>query len=113
MCLESFQIFVKTLTGKTTPLDVKPTDTLDDVKKKIQDREGILLDCQRLFYAGKHLLEGGRSLAGYDIVKDSTLYLVLRPYFEIFVKTLTGKTIPLDVKPVSYTHLTLPTILLV
>ena len=90
------QIFVKTVTDNTISLGVDPTDTVKIVKQRIQDKEGIPPDQQRLLFAGNQL-EESYNLSYYNI-RDGSI-LELGPCMQIFVKTVTGNTIPLGVDP--------------
>ena len=75
--MTTMQVFVKNLAGRSIPIDIQPSDTIEAVKQKIQDREGIPPDQQRLIYAGKPL-EDTRAVSDYGITKGANLFLVLR-----------------------------------
>jgi ubiquitin len=93
-------IFIHTLTGKTFEVEVEPSDTVESVKEKIQEQEGIPPDEQRLIFGGR-LLEDGRTMSDYHVQHESEMQLVprRRSGMVIVVKTLTGKTLEVDVRP--------------
>eukprot|EP01091_Cochliopodium_minus_P004572 TRINITY_DN14464_c0_g1_i1.p1 TRINITY_DN14464_c0_g1~~TRINITY_DN14464_c0_g1_i1.p1 ORF type:complete len:128 (-),score=43.38 TRINITY_DN14464_c0_g1_i1:1-339(-) len=96
---EKLQLFVKSINGKTRTVEVNTTDTIRQIKEQIRDKEGINPDEQRLIYAGKNL-DDDKTVSDYNLSADATLHLVLRVRggMQIFVKTLTGKTITLEVE---------------
>jgi ubiquitin C len=94
------QIFAKTVTGKTITLEIEPSETIKDLKAKIQDKTDIPSRYQRLVFSGRPL-EDSATLSAYNIQRENVVYVVIRlsAGMQIFVKTLTGKTITLEVAP--------------
>ena len=97
----SMQIFIKTLTGKTISLDVDSLDTVESLKHKIQAKEGMSVDQQKLIHGGRQL-EDGHTLFDCRIQKQSTLHLIVK--LEIYVKTATGKIFAIAVNLASTIH---------
>ncbi|OEU12432.1 ubiquitin-domain-containing protein [Fragilariopsis cylindrus CCMP1102] len=93
------QLFVKTLTGKTVSIEVEEGESIEDVKAKIAEKEGIPVEQQRLIFGGQQL-QDSKTIDDYDMGDDATLHLVLRLRggMQLFVKTLTGKTVSIEVE---------------
>lgn len=71
------QLFVKTLTGKTVSIEVEEGESIEDVKAKIAEKEGIPAEQQRLIFGGQQL-QDAKTIDDYDVGDDATLHLVLR-----------------------------------
>ena len=93
-------VFIKTLTGQTITVNVRPRDTVGDVKHKIFEQEGIPVDRQRMIFVGEQLNDNHR-LLDYRIEHESAVHLVFRSgqFFQIFVRTRNGRTMVFECQP--------------
>ena len=77
-CISGFYVAVKTLTGKSITVYIQPYDTVDDLKTKVQEIEGIPPDQQRFVFAGEQLEDDHKLLIDYNVQAGSTIHLILR-----------------------------------
>ena len=72
------RIYIRTITCKTITLEVEPLCTIQEVKELILEKEGIPIEVQRLFWAGKPLEDETKTLADWNIHNESTIHIIMR-----------------------------------